>query len=74
MGMGKIGLKGLRHKMVRVTFLGTMLKIVRAQGDLQQYKAWRFSPCISGPNATTSPVTSGSNFHVVLFQVFPMLA
>ena len=30
------------------------------------------SPCISGPNGSTSPVTSGSNVQVVLAQVFPM--
>jgi hypothetical protein len=30
------------------------------------------SPCISGPNGTTSPVTSGSNSHVDLFQVYPL--
>ncbi len=30
------------------------------------------SPFISGPNGTTSPVTSGSNSHVDLFQVYPL--
>ncbi len=30
------------------------------------------SPCISVPNCSTSPVTSGSNVQVVLVQVFPM--
>jgi len=30
------------------------------------------SPCISGPKGTTSPVTSGSNSHVDLFQVYPL--
>jgi hypothetical protein len=30
------------------------------------------SPCISGPNGSTSPVTSGSNVQVVLAQVFPI--